>query len=227
MATLRSRQAGRRIRRDPRINAALARGLEILRCFKPDELYLGNMELARRTGIPKGTVSRLTFTLTAFGYLRYAADIDKYCIAPGILSLGYSVLANNPIHAVARPIMQSLALDTRSAVGLGVRDREWVVHIEYAKGDTGVTRDLSVGFRVPIAQSASGWACLAGMSPSERTEALEQIRRDQGEQAWKSLSLRLKRAVNTVWKQGFCVSAGDVYPGFNAVAAPFHHQYRR
>ncbi len=220
------RKPARRQRRDPRINVALARGLEILRAFRSDELYLGNIELARRTGIPKGTVSRLTYTLTAFGYLRYSEETEKFSIAPGILALGYAVLANNAIHLIARPLMERLAIDTDSAVGLGVRDGQWVIHIEYAKGNTAVTRDNSVGFRVSLAESATGWACLAGMRPEDRAMALEQIRRDQGEAAWRTLSPRLKKAMTSVWQKGFCVSTGDVDPGFNAVAAPFLHEFR-
>src|ERR1700680_3922036 len=38
---------------------ALARGLEILRVFNPSDGALGNQEIAKRTGIPKPTVSPL------------------------------------------------------------------------------------------------------------------------------------------------------------------------
>src|SRR5439155_8141922 len=79
--------AGLKKRRDPRVNVALARGLEILRAFRPEEVQLGNIEIAKRTGIPKGTVSRLTYTLTAFGYLRYSEVTGMFSIGPGILAL--------------------------------------------------------------------------------------------------------------------------------------------
>src|SRR5687768_950530 len=49
---------------DRQFVAALARGLAILRCFKSHERYLGNQEIARRTGLAKPTVSRLTHTLS-------------------------------------------------------------------------------------------------------------------------------------------------------------------
>src|SRR5262245_9764394 len=77
-------------RADPRFNTALARGLDILRSFRQGEAYLGNAELAQRTGVPKATVSRLTFTLAELGYLKYLEDIGKYELAPGVLSLGFA-----------------------------------------------------------------------------------------------------------------------------------------
>ena len=49
---------------DRKFVVALARGLEVLRAFTPSEGLLGNQEIAARTGLPKATVSRLTYTLT-------------------------------------------------------------------------------------------------------------------------------------------------------------------
>ncbi|MFX4601082.1 helix-turn-helix domain-containing protein, partial [Acinetobacter baumannii] len=57
--------------KDPRFVTALARGLELLRAFRRNESMLGNLELAQRTGLPKPTVSRLTYTLAKLGYLAY------------------------------------------------------------------------------------------------------------------------------------------------------------
>src|SRR5689334_4536435 len=67
---------------------ALARGLELLRCFRPGEVYLTNTELARRTGMPKPTISRLSYTLTKLGYLSYSAEQGKYQLGSGVLALG-------------------------------------------------------------------------------------------------------------------------------------------
>ncbi|SOY66529.1 hypothetical protein CBM2587_B70035 [Cupriavidus taiwanensis] len=50
---------------DPRFITALARGLALLRSFRPTDRWLAHQELARRTGLPSATVSRLTFTLAA------------------------------------------------------------------------------------------------------------------------------------------------------------------
>jgi DNA-binding transcriptional ArsR family regulator len=72
---------------------ALARGLEILRCFRPGEIYLTNTELAKRTGLPKPTISRLTHTLTRLGYLEYSEDQGRYQLGSGVLALGYSLLS--------------------------------------------------------------------------------------------------------------------------------------
>lgn len=46
--------------KDRQFVTALARGLELLRCFSPRESVLSNQELARKANLPRPTVSRPT-----------------------------------------------------------------------------------------------------------------------------------------------------------------------
>ena len=57
---------------------ALARGLQVLSCFRASDKMLGNQELARRCGLPKSTISRLTYTLTKLGYLEHDPEVGRY-----------------------------------------------------------------------------------------------------------------------------------------------------
>src|SRR5262245_21635223 len=148
-STVTPRKTGRK-KADPRFNTALARGLDILRSFRQGEAYLGNADLAQRTGVPKATVSRLTFTLAELGYLKYLEDIGKYELAPGVLSLGFAALANTEIHILARPLLQELARDSGGTVALGTRDGLSMIYIEYARGEAAIYRNVSIGMRIPI-----------------------------------------------------------------------------
>ena len=69
---------------------SVARAFSILRCFEharsnPDDRYLGNQDIARRTRLPKATVSRLSQTLAALGYLEYSPTLEKYALGPAVL----------------------------------------------------------------------------------------------------------------------------------------------
>lgn len=186
------------------------------------------MEIARRTGVPKATVSRLTHTLLEYGYLNYSEELAKYSIAPGILALGYSVLASDEIHVQARPLMERLAREEPTAAyGLGVRSSLYVIYLASAKGRTTLVRDTSVGFRVPLAGSATGWACLAGMRPQEREIVFQQLRREHDKHEWPAVERKIEEGIADVRAQGFCVSVGDVNPAYNAAAVPFIYQGRR
>jgi hypothetical protein len=77
--------------KDRQFANTLARGLEVLRCFRVGEPLLGNKEIAQRTGLPKATVSRLTHTLIELGYLPQQGPRQSR-VASAVLSIGYPLL---------------------------------------------------------------------------------------------------------------------------------------
>src|SRR5256885_11261311 len=108
---------------DRQFATTLARGLEVLRCFTPLEPLLGNKEISVRTGLPKPTVSRLTYTLTKLGYLRHNMRLGKYQLGSAVLSIGYPLLASMNVRQVARPPMKELPAHCNGSGFLGVRHR--------------------------------------------------------------------------------------------------------
>jgi DNA-binding IclR family transcriptional regulator len=207
---------------DPRFNNALARGLAILRTFQFDRKLLGNLEIAAATDLPKPTVSRLTFTLTQLGYLRYLPEFGKYELAAGVVSLAYPYLVNMPVPAIARPLMEQLAEHTSTNVGLGVHEGLSVLYLEYALGESNPNRRQRVGFRVPLVRTAMGRACIAAMQPQER-ELLYAELKGHYRREWTRLQEQLEEAVEQVDRRGFCIAAGTFQKNTISVAVPFVH----
>jgi len=205
---------------DPRFNNALARGLAILRTFQLDQPLLGNQELADVTGLPKSTISRLTYTLTQLGYLRYREEFGKYELAAGVVSLAYPYIAGMAVPAIARPLMEALAEKTGTNIGLGVQEGLSVLYLEYALGESNPNRRQRVGFRIPLVRTATGRACIAAMRPAERVRLYEELREYYGPE-WPSLREELDDAVMQVETLGFCVAAGTFTRTTNSVAVPF------
>src|SRR5258708_7003718 len=100
---------------DRQFATTLARGLEVLRCFTPLEPLLGNKEISVRTGLPKPTVSRLTYTLTKLGYLRHNMRLGKYQLGSAGLSIGYPLLPSVNVRPVARPLNRQVPRGHRGA----------------------------------------------------------------------------------------------------------------
>lgn len=201
---------------DRQFVTALARGLELLRCFNPGEQLLGNQELSRRSGLPKATVSRLTYTLTRLGYLQYIESMGKYALDTGVLALGYAHLSGLDIRRQARPLMQELAEQSKSSVSLGARDRLSMVYIENCQGPGSLTLRLDVGSRIPMANTAMGRAYLAATPDSERDLLLDHLRQDAGEK-WPTIQEQLEKAFRQYQDQGFCLSCGEWQRDINAV----------
>jgi DNA-binding IclR family transcriptional regulator len=205
---------------DPRFNNALARGLAILRTFQLDSSLLGNQELADATGLPKSTISRLTYTLTQLGYLRYREEFGKYELAAGVVSLAYPYIAGMAVPAIARPLMEALAEKTGTNIGLGVQEGLSILYLEYALGESNPNRRHRVGFRIPVVRTATGRACIAAMRPADRVRLYEELRDYYGDE-WPALRAELDDAIEQVETHGFCIAPGTFQRTTNSVAVPF------
>lgn len=153
---------------DRRFVTALARGLDLLRCFKPQDRWLPHQELARRSGLPQATVSRLSFTLTSLGYLRHRPQTGEYALSPAVLSLGFSVLTNFEVGRIARPFMETLAEHTQAAISLGVRHDTSMVYVAHCRSTARLILGLDVGTRLPLAVTAMGRAMWCAATPGVR-----------------------------------------------------------
>ncbi|MFO1108486.1 MAG: IclR family transcriptional regulator [Bradyrhizobium sp.] len=205
---------------DSRFNIALARGIAVLRAFDVDDQFLGNTEIAARIAVPKPTVSRLTYTLTELGYLSYREEVGKYELAPGILGLAYPYLANMPVPAIARPFMNELAKSTQANVGLAILDGLSAVYLESASGEPNMNRRQRVGFRLPLARTATGRACIAAMDTEQRERTLERLRQVYPDE-WHLLRDQIEDAITQVRVRGYCIVAGTYSRTNNMVAVPF------
>jgi DNA-binding IclR family transcriptional regulator len=207
---------------DPRFNNAVARGLAILRTFQFDRMVLGNVEIAEATGLPKPTVSRLTFTLTQLGYLHYLPEFGKYELAAGVVALAYPYLVNMRAPSLARPLMEDLAAKTKTNVGLGVHEGLSVLYLEYALGEADRNQRQRVGFRVPLVRTAMGRACIAAMRPADRSELYAGMK-DYYRKEWPPLQAQVDDAVEQVERRGFCIAAGTFRANVISVAVPMVH----
>lgn len=206
--------------KDRQFVTSLARGLEILSCFKPGDRFLGNQEIARRTGLPKPTVYRLTHTLTELGYLKSSKNNNNYHLGSALIAIGYAALAQMDIRRIARPLMQALAEHTQASVNLGIRDRLNMVYIDTYRNVSSFTVQLDVGSQIPIATTSMGRAYLCGLPAAEREELLEQIRRSD-EANWPTIKAGMDQALQDYREHGFCYSLGDWRQEVHAIAVPY------
>ncbi|GGO81866.1 transcriptional regulator [Marinobacterium nitratireducens] len=208
---------------DRKFIEALARGLDVLRAFGPGSGLLGNQEIASRTGLPKPTVSRLTYTLTKLGYLSYSPQLEKYQLDVGVLALGYSFLSNLRVRQVAKPLMELMAKRTKTAITLNCRDRLSMISVETVRDEETTTLRLDVGSRVPLATSASGRAYLAALPENDRDFLLQFLEERAGDE-WPVIRKGIDQALKDYTEKGYCVSIGDWDRSVNAVAVPLQLQ---
>lgn len=200
------------------LNRSLARGIAILRAFRPGTELLGNGELAERTGLPRASVSRLTQTLAEAGYLEHDARQRAYRLGPPVLTLGLAMRSGSSVLRVAMPLMTTLARRLRINVGLAARDGDEMVYLESVRFNLrGAQRSIVSGLRVPIELTALGRAWLAA-APNEDCSALMAQWKAEQRGRWRKLEREIVEAIASVRGKGYCVASWQ--PQVVALAAP-------
>lgn len=205
--------------KDRKFVTALARGLDVLKCFGAGDPFLSNSQIAERTGLAKSTVSRLSYTLCEKGYLEYLAKHNKYQLSTGVISLSYARLAQMDVRKIARPLMQALAEHTQASVNFGVRDRLNMVYIDTYRNSSTYAVQLDVGSQISIATTSMGRAYLAALSKEKREKLMTEIRLSDKEN-WPRVKNGIDRALTEYRERGYCLSLGDWRPEAHAIAAP-------
>lgn len=204
---------------DRSFGVAISRAFDVLRCFAPERPLLGNGDIVRLTGLPKATVSRLTFTLEELGYLYRLVTIGKYRLGWGVLSLGYPLLTSMPLRQIARPAMHALAMQAKVNVNMGTLHVLDVVYVESVRFDeTSITRP-DIGATRELLTSSMGRALIWGMETARREALLNRARLAHPE-VFKTTKTKLDLARRSIVARGFCVSDGETQVGLQAVSVP-------
>ncbi len=198
---------------------ALARGLEVLSCFRRADKGLTNQQIAERCGLPKSTVTRFTYTLTKLGYLTQESG-GRYMLGTATLGLGSAMLSRLDIRQLARPMMQELAEFSGTTVSIAMRDRLSMIYVEVCRSTAALALALQVGSRLPIAASAIGRAYLARASEQERKDILSRSM-ELDELAHNNLRRGLEQGLRDYEQYGCATSFGDWQPDVNGIAVGF------
>ena len=204
---------------DKQFANTLARGLELLMCFTPEQNLLGNKEFVACTGLDKATVSRLTYTLTQLGYLRHDIELGKYRLGAAVLSMSYPLLASMNLRQILRPWIKDLADEIRGMVGVSIRDRTNMVYMETFRWESMNAPPIDIGASFPLMVSAGGHAWLAKAPTEERDKALNLVKVLYPNLYTERIA-QVRQALRDYAQQGYCTSPSYVRKGRLAVAVP-------
>ncbi|WP_070157615.1 IclR family transcriptional regulator [Sphingobium phenoxybenzoativorans] len=186
---------------------ALSRGLDVLRCFRYGEEPLTNQEIARRTGLPRPTISRIVYTLRELGYLAYFPNSRTYGLGGSTYILGEVADHNFDPVGTMKPIMQRYAESSKTNIGLSTRDRLSMVYVEAREGASLVGLQLRAGDKISLTQSAIGLAYLAGVNDKEYSSILRQLK-SEGSVDMAELQNDVASAKDQLDRYGFILSLG-------------------
>ncbi|MFL9897899.1 IclR family transcriptional regulator C-terminal domain-containing protein [Paraburkholderia fungorum] len=167
----------------------------------------------------KETISRVTYALTRFGYLRVNRMNSKFPLGSAVLSLRYLLPASLTVRQIARSSMMEQADHIRDSVSLGMRDQPNVAYLESSRSSTPPSLPADIGLSYPIVRIAVGRARLAALH-AERREALLNEIAVKSVDIWATFRERVLRSIDHFQERGFCASYGDLGREVHAVAVP-------
>lgn len=199
---------------DRKFASTLERGLRVLGIFRVGDDALGNQEIAARTGIPKPTISRLTYTLAKLGYLDHNKDLEKYSLGAAAIALGGVASANLPFVDAADAAMQALSEDFGVLVLMAQRTGNRMLLSRTWRPKRVASVYLETGHRLPLETTASGKAYLCALDDDKL--ALLNTACDS-----KKLISIASESRKELHKLGFICSLGEWSDNVHAVATPF------
>jgi IclR family acetate operon transcriptional repressor len=155
--------------------SSIERITAVLDVFSPAHDRMGVNEIARRSGLPKSTTSRLVSSLVSFGYLR--RDGQQVSIGLKLFELGRLSRHPNTLRSLALPTMVDLRGSTLHTVQLSVLEDLDIVTIAILPGRDTPATVPQVGGRAPACSTGAGKAMLAF---AERSVVERAIRRQAG-----------------------------------------------
>jgi DNA-binding IclR family transcriptional regulator len=203
----------------PSFVTALARGLDILRCFTAERQDLGTSEIARLTGLPQPTVWRLCKTLSQLGYLVPGRTPDRLRVGSAVLLLGHAAITHTGIAHFALPLMRQVADEYQISVSLAERYGMEMVLVQRIEAPSILRLNMHVGSTLELGNSSLGLSLLAALSPDAREPVLRQLRRHAGAN-WPAVSADVQKAIDEYARFGFVFNLGRSHPDVNAIGVP-------
>ncbi|WP_344955800.1 IclR family transcriptional regulator [Actinomadura miaoliensis] len=189
----------------------------VLGAFRAGDDAVGAAELARRTGLPRSTVHRITGDLVRAGLLERHGR--KVSLGLALFEIGQRVPRQRVLREAAVPFMSDLREATRQTVHLAVLDGREVVYVEKLTTPGGPPLPSAVGGRVPATATGVGKAILAFSPPATVEPLLSGPLPRLTERTITAPGL-LVRELRRIHREGVAYDREESGPGVTCVASP-------
>ena len=200
---------------------ALSHGLALLECWRGTDVWLTNSELAKRSGLTRSTVSRLTAVLFDLGYLFRDPDQgNRLRLTASTLDLGFGSALTAPALSKVKPALEKLARTLDVYASLGIRRDDKIQILENVASPFhphAVVMD--VGGLLPICRSASGLAAMSALPEREASPLMGRLRSHYGER-WNHLQQYMARKKQEYSRNGYCTAVAMLSQNVGAIAVP-------
>jgi IclR family pca regulon transcriptional regulator len=221
-------------RRDssPDFIEAIARGLDVIRAFGPDQPVMTLAAVAEATGLPRPTARRILLTLEQMGYVRHGSGSGSgpggggsggaggFELTPKVLDLGMSYVLSRGLWEIARPHMEELVARTHESSSIAQLDGSDIIYVARVAVPKIVALRVTIGTRFPALPTSLGKVLLAALPDSEVASVLAEPSRSGITPRWQPDDAERAAALREVRARGWALTDGELAPAIRSVAVP-------
>ena len=197
---------------------ALARGLDVLRCFDEQHREMTLAEVANATGLARPTARRLLLTLEELGYVR--SFDGSFSLTPKVVTLGTAYVASLGMWEVARPHLEALVRRTGESSSMAQLDGGDIIYVARVSVPKIIALRVEIGTLFPAPQTSQGKVLLAALSPADLDATLAIPSRSGLPRYIGTSREALDEELAVVRARGWAIADEELAPGVRSIAAP-------
>lgn len=195
---------------------ALARGLDVVRCFSPDRPRMTLAEVSAATGLARPTARRVLLTLQELGYARVEHGVHS--LTPKVLELGMAYVGALGLWDMARPHLERLVEQTGESSSMAQLDGSDIVYVARVAVPKLIALRVDIGTRFPAMRTSQGKALLAALPPDEALRALAEPSRSGLPEAEPMADGRVLDILAGVRSRGWALADEELAPGVRSIS---------
>ena len=199
---------------------SLSTALRLLMEFTGDQPVLGVGELAERSGLPKGQVSKILSTFRNHGVLTQDPATRRYSVGLAAFALGSRFVNHHPLSREALPILRRIVEQTGHSGRLSIMGGEKVVYLLQSEGPLLIDTGWRVGTFLPLHATTAGKVALAFLEP----ERVDELLGKEAPQAITPSTItdpeEVRSQLAAIRRTGYGISLGETTQGLGTLGVP-------
>ena len=207
--------------RFPTGESSLSRAVRILDSFTADEPELTVSQIARRSGLPLATASRMVGQLVEHGLLSRGPEREVR-VGMRMWELASRAAPTRSLRDAAMPFLEDLHAVVGHHAQLAILDGDEVIFLERLSARDAVVNFSRIAGRLPLHISSSGVVLLAHGPPALQDRVLARPLESRTPATITDPD-RLRATLEQVRRQGFVLLPGHVHGDATGIAVPIRN----
>lgn len=199
---------------------SLSNALEILLEFTDDQQYHSVGDLAAKSGLTKGQISKILSTFRRHGFLQQNPQSRQYSVGMNAYALGSRFVNFHPLSREALPVIRHLVNDTGHSSRLSVLYDGKIIYLLQADGHMLSDTGWRAGMYLPIHATTAGKVALAFLEKADQEAIIENLNMTSLTPKTITDANILLKQLNDITAVGVGLSRSESTPGLGAIGVP-------